>query len=69
MPVKKLHECWKSLNLQTLVPARCIIIFELKDELAMSVMETDMDRLAQRIEAVTNSFPTRRRSTPLAFAT
>ena len=30
--------------------------FASKDELAMSVMEQVMDRLAQRIEAVTNSF-------------
>ena len=30
--------------------------FASKDELAMAVMEQVMDRLAQRIEAVTNSF-------------
>ena len=42
--------------------------FASKDELAMCVMEQVMDRLSQRIEAVTDSSPILRRSTRSAFA-
>jgi AcrR family transcriptional regulator len=43
--------------------------FASKDELAMCIMERVMDRLSQRIDAVTNNFTERPRCTPSVSAT
>ena len=48
--------CRKSASLADVGAGTVYNYFASKDELAMCVMEQVMDRLSQRIEAVTNSF-------------